>query len=200
MAAQLVADALMMAIWRHGKPDALLHHSDQGSQYSSEQFQKLLTDHGVTCSSAGRATSGTTRRWKASSPRWRPSGRPARCIAPGTRPEPTCSTTSSGPTTRVDASRSSGISALGVPAGQGVGLSCMSTKPAAAHPASDGGTAPICILPQPPRPDLCNKVTYPVAHLVEHAVHSGRSQRTPEAGSSNRRRQPAALRVLLQTS
>ena len=40
----------MMAIWRRGKPDALLHHSDQGSQYSSEQFQKLLADHGVTCS------------------------------------------------------------------------------------------------------------------------------------------------------
>ena len=32
MAAQLVADALMMAIWRRGRPDALLHHSDQGSQ------------------------------------------------------------------------------------------------------------------------------------------------------------------------
>ncbi|WP_239479487.1 IS3 family transposase [Lichenicola cladoniae] len=50
MTAQLVADALMMAIWRRGKPNALLHHSDQGSQYSSEQFQKLLVDHGVTCS------------------------------------------------------------------------------------------------------------------------------------------------------
>jgi putative transposase len=50
MAAQLVADALMMAIWRRGKPDALLHHSDQGSQYSSEQFQKLLADQGVICS------------------------------------------------------------------------------------------------------------------------------------------------------
>ena len=32
MTAQLVTDALMMAIWRRGKPDALLHHSDQGSQ------------------------------------------------------------------------------------------------------------------------------------------------------------------------
>ena len=38
MTAQLVADALMMAIWRRGKPDALLHHSDRGSQYASEQF------------------------------------------------------------------------------------------------------------------------------------------------------------------
>jgi putative transposase len=50
MTAQLVTDALMMAIWRRGKPDALLHHSDQGSQYTSEQFQKLMADNGVACS------------------------------------------------------------------------------------------------------------------------------------------------------
>ena len=39
MTAQLVTDALIMAIWRRGKPDALLHHSDRGRQYTSEQFQ-----------------------------------------------------------------------------------------------------------------------------------------------------------------
>jgi putative transposase len=50
MTAQLVTDALVMAIWRRGKPDALLHHSDRGSQYSSEQFQRLMADHGVVCS------------------------------------------------------------------------------------------------------------------------------------------------------
>ena len=50
MTAELVTDALMMAIWRRGKPNALLHHSDQGSQYTSEQFQKLMADNGVTCS------------------------------------------------------------------------------------------------------------------------------------------------------
>ncbi|WP_426288257.1 IS3 family transposase [Sphingomonas sp. PSPC2-2] len=50
MTAQLVTDALVMAIWRRGKPDALLHHSDQGSQYTSEQFQRLMADNGVTCS------------------------------------------------------------------------------------------------------------------------------------------------------
>ena len=50
MTAQFVTDALIMAIWRRGKPDALLHHSDQGSQYTSEQFQRLMTDNGVTCS------------------------------------------------------------------------------------------------------------------------------------------------------
>jgi putative transposase len=50
MTAQLVTDALVMAIWRRGKPDALLHHSDQGSQYTSEQFQRLMANNGVSCS------------------------------------------------------------------------------------------------------------------------------------------------------
>ena len=50
MTAQLVADALLMAIWRRGKPNALMHHSDRGSQYSSEQFQRLMTDSGIVCS------------------------------------------------------------------------------------------------------------------------------------------------------
>ena len=50
MTSQLVADALIMAIWRRGKPDALLHHSDQGSQYTSEQFQRLMADNGIICS------------------------------------------------------------------------------------------------------------------------------------------------------
>ena len=50
MTAQLVTDALLMAIWRRGRPDSLLHHSDQGSQYTSEQFQRLMADHGITCS------------------------------------------------------------------------------------------------------------------------------------------------------
>ena len=47
MTAQLVADALLMAVWRRGKPNELLHHSDQGSQYTSEQFQRLMADSGI---------------------------------------------------------------------------------------------------------------------------------------------------------
>lgn len=50
MSAQLVIDALMMAIWRRGRPIELLHHSDQGSQYTSEDFQRLLADQDITCS------------------------------------------------------------------------------------------------------------------------------------------------------
>lgn len=50
MTAQMVTDAHMMAIWRRGRPKELLHHSDQGRQYTSELFQRLMADNGVTCS------------------------------------------------------------------------------------------------------------------------------------------------------
>jgi putative transposase len=54
MTAQLVMDALLMAILRRGRPNAVLHHSDQGSQYTSEDFQRLLEAHGITCSMSRR--------------------------------------------------------------------------------------------------------------------------------------------------
>jgi putative transposase len=50
MTARLVADALMMAIWRRGKPDALLHHSDRGSQGGfnrSSQHQLSTVQRGI---------------------------------------------------------------------------------------------------------------------------------------------------------
>ena len=50
MTAELVTDALVMAIWRRGRPRELLHHSDRGSQYACEAFQRLMAEHGVTCS------------------------------------------------------------------------------------------------------------------------------------------------------
>jgi putative transposase len=50
MTAQLVADALVMALWRRRRPRTMLHHSDRCSQYSGEQFQRLLAELGVTCS------------------------------------------------------------------------------------------------------------------------------------------------------
>jgi len=50
MIAQLVTDAVVMAIWRRGKPQALLNHSHRGGQYTSEGFQRLMADQGITCS------------------------------------------------------------------------------------------------------------------------------------------------------
>ena len=50
MTAELVTDALMMAVWRRGRPRELLHHSDRGSQYTSEQCQRLMAEHAIQCS------------------------------------------------------------------------------------------------------------------------------------------------------
>ena len=54
MTADLVTDALMMAIWRRRPEASVLHHSDQGSQYTSEQFQQLLEAQGIECSMSRR--------------------------------------------------------------------------------------------------------------------------------------------------
>lgn len=50
MTAELVTNALLMAVWRRGRPRELLHHSDRGSQYTSEQCQRLMAEHGIQCS------------------------------------------------------------------------------------------------------------------------------------------------------
>lgn len=55
MTEQLVIDALTMALRRRGQPNEVLHHSDQGSQYASEQFQHLLSGHGITCAMSRRS-------------------------------------------------------------------------------------------------------------------------------------------------
>jgi putative transposase len=58
MTSELVTDALVMAIWRRGRPRQVLHHSDRGSQYTSEAFQRLMAEHGVTCSIFVRLVTG----------------------------------------------------------------------------------------------------------------------------------------------
>lgn len=50
----LVVAALHAAIQRRCPAPGLLHHSDQGSTYTSEAFQRALTDHGIVCSMSRR--------------------------------------------------------------------------------------------------------------------------------------------------
>ena len=50
MEASLVNDALRMAIARRNPGAGLLHHSDQGVQYASEDYQHLLQQHGMLIS------------------------------------------------------------------------------------------------------------------------------------------------------
>ena len=50
MPAELVCDALNMAIQQRQPPPGLIVHSDRGSQYASELYQNLLNEHGFVCS------------------------------------------------------------------------------------------------------------------------------------------------------
>ena len=43
--ADLVCDALTMALWRRHFPTQIIVHSDRGSQYCSNDYQQLLKDH-----------------------------------------------------------------------------------------------------------------------------------------------------------
>jgi len=45
--AELVTDALEMALWRRQPAPGLIHHSDQGSQYTSISFGQRLEEAGV---------------------------------------------------------------------------------------------------------------------------------------------------------
>ena len=47
MKAQLVCDALTMALWNRRPKAGLIHHSDRGSQYASHAFRKLLIRHSI---------------------------------------------------------------------------------------------------------------------------------------------------------
>jgi putative transposase len=51
---QLALDALTMALARRQPPRGLLHHSDRGSQYASEEYQRRLAAHGIRCSMSRR--------------------------------------------------------------------------------------------------------------------------------------------------
>jgi putative transposase len=48
--AELVVDALEMAIWRRKPAAGLIHHSDQGVQYTSLSFGKTLAEAGIVAS------------------------------------------------------------------------------------------------------------------------------------------------------
>ena len=51
---ELAMDAMTMAIGHRQVHPDLMHHSDRGSQYVSDDFQSLLKDHGIRCSMSGR--------------------------------------------------------------------------------------------------------------------------------------------------
>jgi putative transposase len=53
MTSRLVVDDLDMAIQRGMPGEGILTHSDRGSQYASDHYQRLLEKHGIQCSMSG---------------------------------------------------------------------------------------------------------------------------------------------------
>jgi len=56
MTQQLVCRALRMALRQRQPTGSLVHHSDRGSQYTSQAFQALLAAHRITPSMSGRGS------------------------------------------------------------------------------------------------------------------------------------------------
>lgn len=54
MPAELVADALKMALLQRQPESELIHHSDRGVQYASDGFQQLMIENRITASMSGR--------------------------------------------------------------------------------------------------------------------------------------------------
>jgi putative transposase len=110
MTAELVIDALLMAVWRRGKPDALLHYSRPGQSLTSEEFQRLMADHGILCSMSrsGNVWDNAAMESLFSSLK---TERRRQDLPNQTRHEPMCSTTSKNSTTRSASTRPSAISA-----------------------------------------------------------------------------------------
>jgi putative transposase len=54
MAKELVLDALLMAVWRRKPKDQVIVHSDQGSQYGSDEWQRFCRQHDLIPSMSRR--------------------------------------------------------------------------------------------------------------------------------------------------
>lgn len=54
LAGELVLDALLMAVWRRNPPPELIVHSDQGSQYGSDDWLRFSRLHRIKPSMSRR--------------------------------------------------------------------------------------------------------------------------------------------------
>ncbi len=54
MTKDIVLNALLMAVWRRNPEKQVLVHSDQGSQYTSHEWQSFLKSHGLEGSMSRR--------------------------------------------------------------------------------------------------------------------------------------------------
>jgi putative transposase len=63
MTAELVTHALAMAWFRRRPAPGVLCHSDRGSQYASDEYQRKLADYGMRCSMSRKGNCWVGLRW-----------------------------------------------------------------------------------------------------------------------------------------
>lgn len=51
---ELALDALLMAVWRRKPQQCVIVHSDQGSQYGSDDFKRFCAAHNIELSMSRR--------------------------------------------------------------------------------------------------------------------------------------------------
>jgi transposase InsO family protein len=56
MTADLICQALQMALWRRKMPKGVILHSERGSQYCSAAYQRLVLKHQQICSMSAKGT------------------------------------------------------------------------------------------------------------------------------------------------
>jgi len=54
LAKEIVLDAILMAVWRRNPKQEVIIHSDQGSQYSSDEWNRFCASHGLVPSMSRR--------------------------------------------------------------------------------------------------------------------------------------------------
>ena len=67
MTRELVINALRMAYLRRKPKAGVMHHSDRGSQYCSEDYRALQREYGMLVSMSRKRNCWDTRPWRASS-------------------------------------------------------------------------------------------------------------------------------------
>ena len=50
---QLVLQAVLMALWQRESREPIILHSDRGCQFTSDEYQRFLKGHNLTCSMSG---------------------------------------------------------------------------------------------------------------------------------------------------
>jgi putative transposase len=96
---ELVIDALEMAVWNRRPEPGLIHHSDQGTQYTSLSFSRRCRSASIRTSTGSVADCYDNAVTESFLPRWRPSCSTGTTSPPVPRPRRPASTSSKGSTT-----------------------------------------------------------------------------------------------------